>query len=167
MEEFKDSTTSLVADVDCTAGGKSLCETHGVKGYPTLKWGDPSDLQDYSGARDLASMSKFAKENLGPPCSPDNLDICDDESKAVISKFQKMDIDELDTKIEEADAKIKKMEADLKKKTDKIEGDLQELSKKLEKEKEKGENKVKAEKKKLGFKFMKAVHSSKKKKEEL
>ena len=47
MEEFADSATQLVADVDCTAEGKPLCDAHGVKGFPTIKWGDPSDLQDY------------------------------------------------------------------------------------------------------------------------
>ena len=47
MGEFEGSATQLVADVDCTAGGKDLCDQNGVRGYPTLKWGSPDDLQDY------------------------------------------------------------------------------------------------------------------------
>lgn len=47
IADFEGSATQLVADVDCTAGGKDLCDANGVRGYPTLKWGDPSDLQDY------------------------------------------------------------------------------------------------------------------------
>ena len=47
MADFEGSATQLVADVDCTAGGKDLCDANGVRGYPTIKWGDPSDLQDY------------------------------------------------------------------------------------------------------------------------
>ena len=48
---FSGSPTSLVADVDCTADGQSLCSTKGVSGYPTIKYGDPTDLQDYQGGR--------------------------------------------------------------------------------------------------------------------
>merc|ERR1712179_142405 len=106
MDEYKDSASSLIADVDCTAGGKSLCEKHGVQGYPTIKYGDPKSLQDYDGGRDLASLKTFAGENLGPVCGPKNLDLCDESEKEFIEKCQKWDVDELDTKIEEADAKL-------------------------------------------------------------
>ena len=37
MEEWAESEVGLVADVDCTAAGESLCQEHGVKGYPTIK----------------------------------------------------------------------------------------------------------------------------------
>ena len=36
-QEYEGHPTVLIADVDCTAGGKALCEKHGVKGYPTIK----------------------------------------------------------------------------------------------------------------------------------
>merc|ERR1712167_378462 len=77
MEEYKDSKTAGVYDVDCTAAGKALCEQHGVRGYPTLKYGDPSNLEDYKGGRSLQALSDFAKENLKPVCSPANIDLCD------------------------------------------------------------------------------------------
>jgi hypothetical protein len=64
IEDFASSSTQLVADVDCTADGKALCDANGVKGYPTLKWGDPSDLQDYQGGRSYDDLKKFADENL-------------------------------------------------------------------------------------------------------
>merc|ERR1711907_176867 len=111
MDEYKDSKTALIADVDCTTGGKSLCEKHGVQGYPTIKWGDPSDLKDYDGGRDLSSLQKFASENRGPTCGPDNLDLCDEADKKLIAKMQKMDIDELEMSIEEGDAKMKTLDA--------------------------------------------------------
>ncbi len=31
-DEYKDSKTVIIADVDCTADGKPLCEKFGVKG---------------------------------------------------------------------------------------------------------------------------------------
>ena len=67
--------------VDCTAAGKELCQEYGVQGYPTIKYGDPDDLQDYQGGRDLDSLKKFASENLGPVCGINNMELCDAEKK--------------------------------------------------------------------------------------
>ena len=33
---FEDSKKVLIADVDCTTGGKPLCEKYGVRGYPPI-----------------------------------------------------------------------------------------------------------------------------------
>merc|ERR1719305_1348362 len=114
MEEYKDSTTSLVADVDCTAEGKDLCETHGVQGFPTIKYGDPSDLQAYEGGRDFDSLQKFAKENLKPMCSPSNIDLCDDDKKKEIEKFSSMSADDLDAAIKEKEKENETAESDFK-----------------------------------------------------
>jgi len=102
MEEFKDSSTSLVGDVDCTEAGKDLCETHGVKGFPTIKHGDPSDLKDYQGGRDFDSLKKFASENLGPQCGPTNLDLCDEAVKKKIEGYMAMTLDRLEGKVRNA-----------------------------------------------------------------
>merc|ERR1719449_331923 len=91
MKLFKDSTTAGVFDVDCTAEGKDLCETHGVQGFPTIKYGDPSALEDYEGGRDFDALKKFAEENLKPMCSPSNMDLCDDDQKAELKTLMEMD----------------------------------------------------------------------------
>jgi hypothetical protein len=114
MSEFKDSKSALVADVDCTTGGKSLCDSVGVRGYPTIKYGDPNNLEDYKGGRDFTALKKFAEENLGPTCGPSNLDLCDDEKKALINKFQTMSKADLEKAIKEADDKAAKAESDFK-----------------------------------------------------
>merc|ERR1712113_434681 len=119
--EFKDSTTSLIADVDCTADGKDLCEKHGVQGFPTIKYGDVSDLQDYNGGRSFDELKKFAEENLGPTCGPDNIDLCDEEAKAMIEKFLAMDVETLQKAMDEAQAKIDKIEAKNQKTVDGLE----------------------------------------------
>merc|ERR1719456_814081 len=108
--EYADSKTAGVYDVDCTADGKPLCEEHGVRGYPTIKWGDPSALEDYSGGRSLKDFQEFAKENLKPMCSPSNLDLCDDEKKKEISDLQALSDDELEKKIKEKKAEIEAAE---------------------------------------------------------
>jgi len=110
MDEYKGSKTALVADVDCTTGGKSLCETHGIRGYPTIKWGDPSSLEDYDGGRTLSALQEFASSNLKPVCSPSNLDLCDDAKKAEITALQALSADELDAKIAEKKKEIEAAE---------------------------------------------------------
>jgi len=114
IAEFKDSKSALVADVDCTAGGQSLCTEIGVRGYPTIKYGDPNNLEDYKGGRDFDALKKFAEENLGPQCGPANIDLCDAEKKALIEKFQKMPAAELEAAIKEKTDTMEKMEADFK-----------------------------------------------------
>lgn len=157
MGEFKDSKTALVADVDCTAGGKSLCDEVGVRGYPTIKHGDPNNLEDYNGGRTFDDLKKFATENLGPSCGPNNLDLCDDEAKASIAKYSKMSAAELDAIITEADAKAAKAESDFKTFVEGLQKSYESASKKKDED-------VAAIKSK-GLGFAKAVKASMKKEE--
>jgi len=129
MDAFADSDTALVADVDCTAAGKGLCAEQGVKGYPTIKWGDPGALEDYKGGRDYDSLEKFATESLKPMCSPANVDLCDADKKAEIEKFLGMAGDELDKMIADSDEKMEKAEADFKTSVDALQKTYQDLMK--------------------------------------
>eukprot|EP00932_Pfiesteria_piscicida_P005141 SRR837773.1505.p2 GENE.SRR837773.1505~~SRR837773.1505.p2 ORF type:complete len:169 (-),score=90.75 SRR837773.1505:292-798(-) len=113
MAAYKDHATTLVGDADCTAGGKSLCDSVGVRGYPTIKYGDPNDLQDYKGGRDFAALNKFASE-LGPQCSPANMDLCDDAKKAQIKEFLAMSQADRDTAVKAKEAELEKLESDFK-----------------------------------------------------
>jgi len=159
MEEYKDSKTAVIAEVDCTASGKELCNENGVRGYPTLKFGDPNNLEDYKGGRTLADFQKHAEANLGPSCGPANLDLCDDAKKALIEKYQAMAAADLEKFVEESSQKIETAEADFKKF---VEG----LQKKYEEE-SKAKDAVIEEIKNSGLGFAKAVMASKKSKEEL
>jgi protein disulfide-isomerase-like protein len=84
--EWDGHEVGLIAEVDCTAEGKPLCDANGVKGFPTLKYGDPSSLDDYQGARTYDALAKFAEDSLKPICSPTNLAICDDDMKKQIDE---------------------------------------------------------------------------------
>merc|ERR1712146_853131 len=108
-------------------GGKSLCDANGVRGYPTIKYGDPSDLQDYKGGRSLKDLQKFASENLGPVCGPKNLDLCDAAKKAEIEKFQAMAPADLDAKIKEKEDEQKAAEKTFTDEVDKLQKRYQEL----------------------------------------
>jgi len=102
MAKYEGSDTRLVADVDCTADGKSLCEKQQVGGYPTIKYGDPGDMKDYEGGRSYEDLEKFAEENLGPTCGPANLDLCDEKKKKKIEEYMKMSLDKLEGKMNKA-----------------------------------------------------------------
>merc|ERR1739845_39761 len=156
-EEYKDSPNVLIADVDCTTTGKELCNKVGVRGYPTIKYGDPNNLEDYKGGRSFDALKKFAEENLGPTCGPDNLDLCDDENKATIAKYQKLSIAELDALISESDEKAAKAESDFKTFVDG-------LQKQYETESKKKDDLV-ASIKSSGLGFAKAVKAAKSKEE--
>eukprot|EP00427_Karlodinium_veneficum_P008469 CAMPEP_0169096498 /NCGR_PEP_ID=MMETSP1015-20121227/19028_1 /TAXON_ID=342587 /ORGANISM="Karlodinium micrum, Strain CCMP2283" /LENGTH=170 /DNA_ID=CAMNT_0009157261 /DNA_START=168 /DNA_END=680 /DNA_ORIENTATION=- len=153
MKEYAGHATALVADVDCTAEGKPLCEQVGVEGFPTIKWGDPSSLEDYDGGRDFEELQTFAKENLKPICSPANIDLCDDAKKAQINELLKLSADELESKIAEKDAELKEagetFDAEVQK--------LQEKYEALEKEKTEKQKAIKES----GLGLMKAVKAAK------
>jgi len=127
MGDFADSTSAMIADVDCTAEGKPLCDANGVKGFPSIKYGDPSDLQDYQGGRDYDALKKFADENLKAMCSPSNIDLCDDEMKEKINNFMEMEDAALDTLIEAEETKNEEAEETFKTEVEKLQKKYQEL----------------------------------------
>lgn len=126
MTEFDGHASILVGDVDCTTEGKPLCDSNGVKGFPTIKHGDPSNMEDYQGGRDFAALQAFAK-GLKPLCSPANLDLCDAADKAAIEKIQAMSDDELATAIAEGDKKGADAEEHFKTEVDKLQKNYQQL----------------------------------------
>jgi hypothetical protein len=152
MKEYSGSATALVADVDCTAEGKPLCEEHGVQGFPTIKWGDPSALEDYEGGRDFSELQTFAKENLKPLCSPKNIDLCDDDKKKQISELMAMSMEALESEIENKESEYKAAEEFFDAEVQK----LQEKYEALEKEKTEKQKAIKDS----GLGLMKAVKAS-------
>jgi len=154
IKAFEGSTSVTIADVDCTAGGKSLCDGVGVRGYPTIKYGDPSDLQDYKGGRDFAALKKFA-DGLGPTCSPANIDLCDDGKKAKIEEFKLLGAMEREEMIKEKEAESAKLESDFKAFVEGLQKQYKEESDKKDKAVEDLKN--------SGLGLLKAVHAHEKK----
>ena len=83
MEQYEDSETVLIGDVDCIGSGKPLCDEVGVQGFPTIKYGDPDNLEAYQGGRDFDALDEFAKV-LKPPCNVNTLEHCSVEDKVLI-----------------------------------------------------------------------------------
>jgi hypothetical protein len=108
--DWKDSEIGMIAEVECTEE-KNLCDNHDVRGFPTLKYGDPLDLETYEGDRKYSSMAEFAKNNLVPLCSPKRMELCDEEKKQQILAYMAMPKDELESVIHEEGKKLEEAEA--------------------------------------------------------
>ena len=54
----------VIADVDCTVH-RGLCQEHGVRGYPTIKYYlAGGEGQKYQGGRDFAALNKHVESTL-------------------------------------------------------------------------------------------------------
>ena len=126
-DDWASSEVGLIAEVDCTTDGKPLCDQNGVKGFPTLKYGDPMALEDYSGGRTLKDLADFAKENLKPVCSPAKLDLCDADKKEQIEKFMALPADELSGLIDVEEKKIADAEENFNDEVQKLQTKYQDL----------------------------------------
>jgi len=131
MKKYEGHDTILIGDVDCTAEGKPLCDANGVRGYPTIKHGDPAALEKYEGGRDLKSLKKFAK-NLKPLCSPAKLDLCDDDQKAKIEEIMAMSDEDLASAIEEKEQLLEDAEETFKSEVAKLQAKYESLQKEKE-----------------------------------
>jgi len=93
-EKFNHKTNSHIVDVDCTEGGKKLCETYGVSGYPTIKYfkqgGDPKG-DSYEGGREYADFKKFVTKMSKKPCDPSSLENCNKKDKGYIEDTKDWD----------------------------------------------------------------------------
>jgi len=152
MTAFKDSTSVLVALTAPQAGRN--CNSVGVRGYPTIKHGDPNDMQDYKGGRDYNALKKFA-DGLGPTCGPANLDLCDDEKKKRIDEFKALGASKREEKIKEEEASMEKLETEFKEFVETLQKQYQDASDKKDKDVEAIKN--------SGLGLLKAVHAHEKK----
>lgn len=132
-KDFADSATAVVGDVDCTADkNKDLCSKYGVKGYPTIKYFTDSTAatgDSYEGGRTYADLKKWADENLGPSCSPKNIDLCDDDQKAEIEKYEAMDVADLQAMVDEKTAISEEAEKTFKDAVSKLQATYEALQK--------------------------------------
>ena len=126
MEEFEDSEKILVADVDCIEAGKPLCDKVGVKGFPTIKYGSPDDLQDYKGSRDQSELIKFA-EDLKPPCMVETLENCSEEQKDEIEDLKEKTLEDLKNLISNEREERTDAENYFKNEVDKLQSRFEEL----------------------------------------
>ena len=127
MEDYSSSETVLIGDVDCIGSGKPLCDEVGVQGFPTIKYGDPSNLEAYKGGRDLGALQTFASD-LKPACNVGTLENCDEDQKTSIGDFLQVSEEDLQEKVSSYDATLKSIEDTFKSEVQKLQTTYQNLN---------------------------------------
>lgn len=131
-EEYQDSDSLFVVKVDCTADAtQKLCMQSGVKGFPTIKYGDPLSLSDYQSGRDAESLIAHAK-TLGKRCVVATKANCDDEQLAVLEEVEGMTDDELRDSVEMHDHNIKALQLEFHKAVQTLQEEFKKLQEKNE-----------------------------------
>jgi len=95
-EKFNYKSNAHIVDVDCTdeTGGKNVCSTYGVSGYPTLKYfkkGGDDKGDSYEGGREFGDFKKFIQKMSKQPCNPATLENCNKKEKGFIEEIKDMD----------------------------------------------------------------------------
>jgi len=103
--EYKDSSSTVIGDVDCTSSGQELCEEIGIKGYPTIKYykaecSSRSCGEDYQGGRDFVALKEFTEENLVVKCTLENVEGCSDKEKDFMGKWKDKTPEEVKAQLE-------------------------------------------------------------------
>jgi len=109
-------------------------------------------MEDYKGGRDEKALKEFAG-SMKPSCSPANIELCDDEKKAEITRLQAMPVVALDALIEEKEKLLEDSETTFKAAVEKLQASYE----KLQKDKEETANQVKES----GLGLIKAVKAMK------
>lgn len=125
-EDWSGHSVGLVAEVDCTVS-KALCDANGIRGFPTLKWGDPAGLILYEGSRSLDDLQDFAREQLTPMCSAQTMNACDGNQLAQLERYMEGSIELLESKIAEEEARLKAAEEAFQTSVTKLQAEYQRI----------------------------------------
>eukprot|EP00439_Symbiodinium_sp_Y106_P082017 s515_g21.t1 len=93
--------STLIASVDCSGEASRFCLEFGVDKFPTLKYGNPYDLDDYTGKKELRDLENFVTSQLRPVCTVDDQRHCSAAEKSLIKDFQMKSIPDLDKIVEQ------------------------------------------------------------------
>eukprot|EP00466_Bigelowiella_natans_P020380 jgi/Bigna1/53762/estExt_Genewise1Plus.C_240001 len=118
-EAFKDSSSVIIADVDCTVNEK-ICGANDVSGYPTVKYftdetGEKGE--SYQQARSYDALEKFVKDKLEvAKCDITNpTEGCSEKEQGFIEKMKEKDAEYVNGQIARLEKmKSKKMKPELK-----------------------------------------------------
>lgn len=121
---------ALVGEVDCTVHAE-LCQTHGVKGYPTILYTKGYGWKKYEKGRDLEALEAFAQEHLTDGCFEDQ-SLCTADELQRIEGLRTLRADELDTRLKNAKAEADAAEALFQGHVKRLQADYETLTKEKE-----------------------------------
>jgi protein disulfide-isomerase A6 len=120
-QQYANSDSVMIVDVDCTSGGEQTCQKHGVQGYPTIQYFMAGKKKGtaYQGGRDFDSLKQLVASKLDKPvCNAVTKKGCQKAEVEWIDKQEGTSLAELSeilvTKSDELKA-IKKEKADAEK----------------------------------------------------
>jgi len=139
-KDYEGDENILIAEVDCTMdGGKELCDDLGAEGFPTIKYGDPYELNDYYEERDYKNLSSWAQKTLKPRCSYEKQEFCTEKQKPMVREIAAMTwdelesrLDEIETILEKEETRFKEEEAELQKQLDSLDEEFKKKKKEIE-----------------------------------
>jgi hypothetical protein len=108
--QFAESDAVTIVDVDCTAtGGDKVCQQHGVRGYPSIKYKLANDkgLKDYNGAREFAGLKEFVDKTFKKPCDWKTGTGCAPNEKEFIAKWSDKSAAEVKEELDKRNADLK------------------------------------------------------------
>ena len=88
--EFADSSSVIVADVDCTVE-KDVCSKYGVSGYPTIKYFTDETGEEgstYQSGRTYDALRKFVDDELSVKCTVADTAGCTEKETTYMGKMQ-------------------------------------------------------------------------------
>jgi len=116
--EYADSSSVVVADVDCTVETE-LCSEYDVRGYPTIKYftaESPEKGSDYNGGRDFDGLKQFVEDSLEVKCLLADPSGCNEKEVEFMGKWKAKSPEEVNAQHERLDKMMaSKMTPDLKK----------------------------------------------------
>lgn len=125
-DKLADAVEVVIAEVDCTKE-QSLCQKHGVQGYPTIKYSDGYGWKKYEKGRDYASLESFVTESLQDTCF-DDPKLCSDEELKHIEEAKGLSSSDLDARKEQVKAGLEMTETLFKTQVEELQKQYQKLS---------------------------------------
>ena len=125
-DKLADAVEVMIAEVDCTKE-QSLCQKHGVQGYPTIKYSDGFGWKNYEKGRDYASLESFVTESLQDTCF-DDPKLCSDEELKHIEEAKGLSYSEIDARKEQIKGWLEMTETMFKTQVEELQNQYRKLS---------------------------------------
>tara|TARA_Y100000389_G_scaffold99609_1_gene96349 strand:+ start:10506 stop:11117 length:612 start_codon:yes stop_codon:yes gene_type:complete len=125
-DKLAENVNVLIGEVDCTVEVE-LCQEHGVKGYPTIKYNDGFGWKAYQSGRDYNALETFVKNTLEDSCF-DDIALCSDSEKTKLEDIKKLSDSEVLERKDVYDKEMKELEETFAKQVQELQKEYKKLS---------------------------------------
>lgn len=125
-DKLAENVNVLIGEVDCTVEVE-LCQEHGVKGYPTIKYNDGFGWKAYQSGRDYNALATFVKNTLEDSCF-DDIALCSDSEKTKLEDIKKLSDSEVLERKDVYEKEMKELEETFAKQVQELQKEYKKLS---------------------------------------